>query len=162
MELENRLAAEQEKARQYLEPTSAKTSPAQSARATVVPTASVTDEGVEQDGEQKRRGVDMEVWEASRRRVELQKIQQEDAFSRRSNRRSELDARDSERERAKRAMSRSPLEDFDVSYEGGQEAPPPQQQQQQQSQDQLAPRLGRAVGPGEQWAPQSWTPAPRR
>ncbi|UZJ53899.1 hypothetical protein CBS101457_003219 [Exobasidium rhododendri] len=158
LHLEQRAADETRQARQYLEPSSstenAQTSRVQSPRATAVPTASVSETGVEQDGHQSRRNVDMEVWEASRKRVEQQNIQQEDATSRRASKRSELNAKDSERERAKRAMSRSPLEDFDVSYEED-EAP-------QQPREQLQPRFGRPAGPGEEWSPQSWTPTPRR
>jgi NADH dehydrogenase [ubiquinone] 1 alpha subcomplex assembly factor 2 len=161
---ERRLQLEQEREVQRLESTTS-ASHAPSSRTTAVPTSSVSDAGVEQEGgDQAERRVDMEVWEASRRRVETQNAKQGtgatqeevgNAASTRAQRREQLNHRDAERERAKRAMSRSPLEDFDVSYEEGQE-------NQQQQQQQLRPRFGRAEGPGEQWKPQDWSPTPLR
>lgn len=117
-------------------------------RATAVPTSEVNSEGTAASQEQ--RHVDMEVWEASRRRVEAKNAQQTDAFTRRADRRAELNQADAERERARRAMNRSPLEAFDVTYED--DVPPPKEQ--------LKPRFGRSVGAGEEWSPQSWSPSP--
>lgn len=151
-------AQEETRNAQQLEPSLSQPSQpslAATGRATAVPTAAVSDQGIEQEGHsQQQRHVDMDVWEASRRRVDQQNEQQEDAFSRRAKKRAALDDRDAERDRARRAMSRSPLEDFDVTYEGAEEAGAPAQAEQ------LKPRFGRAVGPGEEWRPQAWSPAP--
>lgn len=124
-------------------------SPLQSTnRVIAVPTSAVNEEGDTKAQEQ--RHVDMEVWEASRRRVEAKNAQQTDAFTRRADRRAELNQADAERERARRAMNQSPLEAFDVSYED--DTPQPKEQ--------LKPRFGRSVGAGEEWSPQSWSPSP--
>lgn len=118
-------------------------------RATPVPTSAVNNEGDAKSQEQ--RHVDMEVWEASRRRVEVKNAQKNDAFTRRADRRAELNQADTERERARRAMNRSPLEAFDVSYEDDILSQP---------KEQLKARFGRSVGAGEEWSPQSWSPPP--
>jgi hypothetical protein len=125
-----------------------------------VPTSAVSDENVKQTRDQRRK-VDMEVWEASRRRVEEKNVQEIDAFTRRAGRRAEMNEHDAERDRAKRAMNRSPLEAFDVSFEDD-PAPSGVRMQQQGREQQLKPRFGRSDGPGEQWKPQEWSPAPRR
>jgi hypothetical protein len=159
LQLEGRAAEEAQRIHdqqqhQRIEPSMSQTaasSSAQSPRVTAVPTSAVSEEGVEQDKQQ--RHVDMEVWEASRRRVEEMNAQQNDAFTRRAGRRAEMNQQDAERDRAKRAMNRSPLEAFDVSFDGD-------QQQQQPEEKQLKPRLGRQAGADEQWKPQGWSPTP--
>lgn len=119
-----------------------------SGRATAVPTSTVNDEQVDQDGTQEGRKVDMEVWEASRRRVEEQSARQG-----REQKRADMNSKDAERDRARRAMSRSPLEDYDVSYEDD-EIPP------KATGEQIKPPFGRPQGAGQEWAPNQWNPAP--
>lgn len=170
LQLEQRAAEEAQNAHEYqriepLKPKQPESSASKSSRVTAVPTSAVSDETVSQTRDQRRK-VDMQVWEASRQRVEEKNVQEIDAFTRRAGRRAEMNQRDAERDRAKRAMNRSPLEAFDVSFEDDPPSMPPSsspsQMQQQGRQQQLKPRLGRSDGPGEQWKPQEWSPAPRR
>lgn len=66
----------------------------------------------------------MDVWEASRRRLEEQSLSSsqrsgtdfQEAQNRRSSRKAELKQKEFERERARKFMSRSPLDAFDVDF----------------------------------------------
>lgn len=157
------------------------------ARRTTVPTSQISDR--EADAERARRvdweyqrdpetfvqqrTVDMDVWEASRRRVDAKNAQQsqheqggsqveptlKDAHDRRAARRAEMDKREAERERARRFMMQSPLSAFDVST-GSWEQRPKQQQQQQSTAAPGRQRLGRPSNPSGEWSPEAWQPRP--
>ncbi|PWN93510.1 hypothetical protein FA10DRAFT_264148 [Acaromyces ingoldii] len=147
-----------------------------------VPTATVTDSGVQRQTEERvgwereiagqgwkgsveqERTPDMDVWEASRKRVQEQQAargkdnldEQSEAQSRRAARRAEMQVQEAERQRARQYMSRSPLDAFDVSFE--EDTPT----RSNQGPAELKSRFGRATGPGEEWSPQASIPTPKR
>lgn len=147
-----------------------------------VPTATVTDSGVERQAEERvgwereiagqgwkgsveqERTPDMDVWEASRKRVREQQAAlspdnrdgQSEAQGRRAAKRAEMQAQEAERQRARQYMSRSPLDAFDVSFE--EDTPT----RSNQGPAELKSRFGRATGPGEEWSPQASIPTPKR
>lgn len=164
--------------RQQIEAETYQTKQTVDPRATVVPTSTVTDAEASAEADRRvpyekqkdpqtvyqQRQVDMQVWEASRRRLEEQDQRMQPAAEARAARRSELDARDAERDRARRVMGQSPLSAFDVSIVD--EKQQVQQENRQQNQnatrsgDRLKPRFGKPVGPSEEWRPEEWQPRP--
>lgn len=145
-------------------------------RATDVPTSTVTDSKAQEEAanrvpfEQQKdqetivqqRSVDMEVWEASRRRMEEKQGKTtgsiDDAVQARAARRADLDAKEMERQRARKVMNQSPLSAFDISIEGQESHTSPQDN----ARNQLKPRYGRPAGPGDEWSPSEWQPKPTR
>ncbi|PWN35680.1 uncharacterized protein FA14DRAFT_160726 [Meira miltonrushii] len=145
-------------------------------KTTAVPTSTVTDSKAQEEAahrvpfEQQKdaettyqqRTVDMEVWEASRRRMEEKQGKanesMDDAIQARAERRANLDAKEMERQRARKVMNQSPLSAFDVSIEGQKSHTSPQEN----ARNQLNPRFGRAAGPGDEWSPSEWQPKPAR
>lgn len=144
---------------------------------TAVPTSTVTDSKAQEEArnrvpfEQEKdeettiqhRTVDMEVWEASRRRMEEKQTKansesMDDAIQARAARRANLDAKEIERQRARQVMNQSPLSAFDVSIEGQNSHTSPQEN----ARNQLNSRFGRSVGPGDEWSPSEWQPKPAR
>lgn len=176
-QLENK-AQDDLRERQQIEAETYQTKQRGGPRTTAVPTSTVTDTEASAEADRRvpyeeqkdpetvyqQRQVDMEVWEASRRRLEEQDQRRQSAAEARAARRSELDARDAERDRARRVMSQSPLSAFDVSIVDDKEQVQQENRQQHQnaaqSADRLKPRFGRPVGPSEEWRPQEWQPRP--
>lgn len=177
-----------------------------SSQANGVPTATVTDKIAAEEAAERvpfeasnsgadgstmqHRKVDMEVWEASRRRLEeqdrrTQEQNQVNDLEQEQHRhmnlqqsvadRSAPSASYTERERARLMMHESPMSAFDVSFNDKDDTTTGQTHQQQarraeriqreapiRQRSGLNPTFGRQVGPGEDWQPQEWQPQPSR
>ncbi|MCO5589619.1 hypothetical protein L7F22_043587 [Adiantum nelumboides] len=171
-ELEQK-AQESIKERQLIEQESYSSSNTQrrDGRTTAVPTSTVVDSKAKEEAKNRvsfeqqkdeettvqHRTVDMEVWEASRRRMEEKQGSEsiDDAIQARANRRANLDAKEIERQRARKVMNQSPLSAFDISIEG-------HTSPQDNAKNQLNSRFGRSTGPGDEWSPSEWQPKPTR